>query len=73
MTRILIAGGGWAGAAAAVRAAKRGADVTLAEKTDLLMRMNRFQKICHFQKMSSFQKTSCFQKMRDSLMKTKNP
>ena len=37
MTRILIAGGGWAGAAAAVRAAKRGADVTLAEKTDLLL------------------------------------
>ena len=37
MTIILIAGGGWAGAAAAVRAAKRGADVTLAEKTDLLL------------------------------------
>ena len=37
MTRILIAGGGWAGAAAAGRAAKRGADVTLAEKTDLLL------------------------------------
>ena len=37
MTRILIAGGGWAGAAAAVRAAKRGADVTLAENTDLLL------------------------------------
>ena len=35
MTRILIAGGGWAGAAAAVRAAKRGADVTLAEKAAL--------------------------------------
>ena len=37
MKRILIAGGGWAGCAAAVSAVKQGAEVTLLEKTDLLL------------------------------------
>ena len=37
MKKILIAGGGWAGCAAAVTAVKQGAQVTLAEKTDLLL------------------------------------
>ena len=37
MKKILIAGGGWAGCAAAVSAVKQGAQVTLAEKTDLLL------------------------------------
>ena len=37
MKRILIAGGGWAGCAAAVSAAKQGAEVILLEKTDLLL------------------------------------
>lgn len=37
MKNILIAGGGWAGCAAAVSAAKQGAEVILLEKTDLLL------------------------------------
>ena len=37
MSKILIAGGGWAGCAAAISAAKQGAEVTLVEKTDLLL------------------------------------
>ncbi len=37
MKRILIAGGGWAGCAAAVSAAKQGTEVILLEKTDLLL------------------------------------
>ena len=37
MGRIVIAGGGWAGCAAAIRAKKLGHDVTLIEKTDLLL------------------------------------
>lgn len=37
MKKILIAGGGWAGCAAAVSAAKQGAEVILLEKTDLLL------------------------------------
>ena len=37
MKRILIAGGGWAGCAAALSAAKQGAEVILLEKTDLLL------------------------------------
>lgn len=35
--RILIAGGGWSGCAAAVQAAKSGAEVTLTERTDMLL------------------------------------
>ena len=37
MEKIIIAGGGWAGCAAAVSAAKQGAEVILLEKTDLLL------------------------------------
>lgn len=37
MCRIIIAGGGWAGCAAAVRAAKLGLETVLVEKTDLLL------------------------------------
>lgn len=37
MSKIFIAGGGWAGCAAAVSAAKQGSEVILAEKTDLLL------------------------------------
>ena len=37
MCRIVIAGGGWAGCAAAVRAAKLGLETVLVEKTDLLL------------------------------------
>ena len=37
MSKILIIGGGWAGCGAAVSAAKQGAEVTLIEKTDLLL------------------------------------
>lgn len=37
MSKIVIIGGGWAGCAAAVRGAKRGHEVTLLEKTDLLL------------------------------------
>ncbi len=37
MSKILIIGGGWAGCSAALAAAKQGAEVTLLEKTDLLL------------------------------------
>ena len=37
MCRIVIAGGGWAGCAAAVRAAKLGLETVIVEKTDLLL------------------------------------
>lgn len=37
MKDIIIIGGGWAGCAAAVSAAKAGADVTLLERTDMLL------------------------------------
>lgn len=37
MSKILIIGGGWAGCSAALTASKQGADVTLLEKTDLLL------------------------------------
>lgn len=37
MCKIVIAGGGWAGCAAAVRAIKQGMNVVLIEKTDLLL------------------------------------
>jgi len=37
MSRIVIAGGGWAGCAAAAAARKQGAKVTLIEKTDMLL------------------------------------
>lgn len=37
MSKIFILGGGWAGCSAALIAAKQGAQVTLAEKTDLLL------------------------------------
>lgn len=37
MTKVVIIGGGWAGCAAALTAKKAGADVTLIEKTDLLI------------------------------------
>ncbi|HWP50378.1 MAG TPA: FAD-dependent oxidoreductase [Clostridia bacterium] len=35
--RVIIVGGGWAGCAAAVSAKKNGADVTLCERTDMLL------------------------------------
>ncbi len=37
MAKIIIIGGGWSGCAAAVTAKKAGADVTILEKTDLLL------------------------------------
>ncbi len=37
MAKIIIVGGGWAGCAAAVSAANAGADVTLLERTDMLL------------------------------------
>lgn len=37
MTKVVIIGGGWAGCAAALTARKAGAEVTLIEKTDLLI------------------------------------
>lgn len=37
MERVIITGGGWSGCAAAVQARKEGADVTLLERTDMLL------------------------------------
>lgn len=37
MSKVLVAGGGWAGCGAAIAAAKAGADVTLVERTDMLL------------------------------------
>lgn len=37
MVKVVVAGGGWAGCAAALAAAKAGAEVTLIERTDLLL------------------------------------
>lgn len=37
MYRVIVIGGGWSGCAAALTAKKAGADVTLLEKTDLLL------------------------------------
>lgn len=37
MYRVIVIGGGWSGCAAALAAVKAGADVTLLEKTDLLL------------------------------------
>lgn len=37
MTKVIVVGGGWAGSAAALAAAKAGAEVTLLERTDLLL------------------------------------
>lgn len=37
MNRVLVAGGGWAGCAAAIAARKAGAEVTLVERTDMLL------------------------------------
>ena len=37
MNRVIIAGGGWSGCAAAVQAKKEGVDVTLLERTDMLL------------------------------------
>lgn len=37
MTKVTIIGGGWAGSAAALSAAKAGAEVTLLERTDMLL------------------------------------
>ena len=37
MPKVVVIGGGWAGVAAAVRAKKCGAEVTIVEKTDLLL------------------------------------
>ena len=36
-TRVLVVGGGWAGTAAAIAAAKLGAEVELCERTDMLL------------------------------------
>ncbi|MTI94816.1 MAG: FAD-dependent oxidoreductase [Firmicutes bacterium] len=37
MVKVLVVGGGWSGTAAALAAAKAGADVTLVERTDMLL------------------------------------
>ena len=37
MKKVVIAGGGWSGCAAAVEARKLGAEVTLLERTDMLL------------------------------------
>ena len=37
MYKVVVIGGGWAGCAAAIAARKAGADVTLLEKTDMLL------------------------------------
>ena len=37
MSKVIVIGGGWSGIAAAVRAKKQGAEVTITEKTDLLL------------------------------------
>lgn len=37
MTKVVIAGGGWSGCAAAIEAKKMGAEVTLLERTDMLL------------------------------------
>jgi len=37
MTKVTVVGGGWAGSAAALSAAKAGAEVTLLERTDMLL------------------------------------
>ncbi len=37
MKKVIIAGGGWAGCAAAIAARKKGAEVTLLERTDMLL------------------------------------
>lgn len=37
MTKVVVVGGGWSGSAAALSAAKAGAEVTLLERTDLLL------------------------------------
>ncbi len=37
MSKIVVIGAGWSGCAAAVRAVKQGHEVTLLEKTDLLL------------------------------------
>ncbi|HZK55639.1 MAG TPA: FAD-dependent oxidoreductase, partial [Desulfosporosinus sp.] len=37
MTKVVIIGGGWSGCAAAISAAKAGAEVTLLERTDMLL------------------------------------
>lgn len=37
MTKIIVIGGGWAGCAAAITAKKAGGDVTIIEKTDMLL------------------------------------
>lgn len=37
MSKVIVIGGGWSGVASAVRAAKRGAEVILCEKTDMLL------------------------------------
>ena len=35
MPKVVVIGGGWSGVAAAIRARKSGAEVVIAEKTDL--------------------------------------
>ncbi|WP_331489568.1 FAD-dependent oxidoreductase [Tepidibacter hydrothermalis] len=37
MRKVVVIGGGWAGCAAAISAKKAGADVTLIERTDMLL------------------------------------
>ena len=37
MPKVVVIGGGWSGVAAAIRARKSGAEVVIAEKTDLLL------------------------------------
>ena len=37
MSKIIVIGGGWSGVAASIRAAKRGAEVIICEKTDMLL------------------------------------
>ncbi|TPB28043.1 FAD-dependent oxidoreductase, partial [Burkholderia pseudomallei] len=37
MAKVVVIGGGWAGCAAAISARKAGAEVTILERTDLLL------------------------------------
>lgn len=37
MSRVVVIGGGWAGCSAAISARKAGAEVTLLERTDILL------------------------------------
>lgn len=46
MSKIVVIGAGWSGCAAAVRAVKQGHEVTLLEKTDLLLGLGNVGGLC---------------------------